>query len=127
MKTLSFRIVTGVAKGYYHDLAGVAENGLVDQVASLWQEFAKEEFDKSNTYVSAVVQPGCVVYHQDWGCPVSGESVIILSGTANPQFVKDLDAWKESVLSLAKQLKKELKQSTLSVEFFETDFIYLTD
>jgi len=127
MKTLSFRIVTGVESGYHHDVKGVADNSLVFKVSKLWQELAASEFDKSEIYVSAVTQPGSVVYHNQWGCPRGGESVIVLSGSANPNFIEDLGQWKETVVKLAKQLKKELKQSTLTVEFFETDLVYLTD
>jgi len=127
MKTLSFKLAVGVAEGYFHNISGVAENGLVEKVAKIWQELTANEFDESEIYVSAIAQPGSVIYHTDWGCPVGGESVVVLSGSANPTFVKNLNAWKETVLKLARQLKKELKQSTLSVEFFETDFIYLTD
>ena len=127
MKTISFRIVVGVEKGYFHNTKGVAESALVYKVSKLWQELTREEYNESYIYVSAVAQPGAVIYNQEWGCPTGGESVVVLSGSANPTFVKDLDAWKETVVKLAKQLKKELKQSTLTVEFFETDLVYLTD
>ena len=127
MKTLSFRLVVGVEKGYYHDVKGVASNELVEKVAELWQELAKREFDETFTYVSAVAQPGSVVYHTQWGCPTGGESVVVLSGSANPTFVKDLNKWKEVVTKLAKKLKQKLKQATLSIEFQETDLVYLTD
>ena len=127
MKTLSFRITVGVAEGYFHNLSGVAENALVHKVSELWQKIAKEEFDKSEIYVSAVAQPGSVIYHTQWGCPQGGESVVVLSGSANPTFVKDLDVWKNVVIELGKKLKKELKQTTLTIEFQETDLVYLTD
>jgi len=127
MKTLSFRIIAGIAEGYFHNVKGVAEPALVHKVSVLWQELAAEEFNKSNIYVSALVQPGAVVYHQQWGCPVGGESVVVLSGSANPNFVEDLNAWRDVVVKLAKELKKQLSQSTLTIEFFETDLVYLTD
>lgn len=126
-KTISFRIVCGVAAGYHHNLSGVADKELVNKVAKLWQEIAAEELNKNGSYVSAVAQPGSVIYHTDWGCPEGGESVVVISGSANPEFNKDLDAWKATVVKLAKELKKALSQSTLSVEFFESDFVYLTD
>jgi len=127
MKTLSFRLIVGVEKGYFHNLRGVAENGLVYKVSELWQKMAREEYNKSYIYVSAVVQPGAVVYNQEWGCPTGGESIVVLSGSANPTFIKDLDSWKETVVKLSKELKKELKQNTLTIEFQETDLVYLTD
>ena len=127
MKTKSFRIVVGIEAGYEHDVAGVANNEAVKYVAVLWQELAAEEFEKSGVYVATVTSPGAVVYHRDWGCPEGGESVAILSGSANPQFIPDADKYREAVLRIAKKLKVELKQSTLSVEFWESDYVYLTD
>lgn len=126
-QTISFRIVAGVAEGYFHNLNGISDNDLVNKVAKLWQEIAKDTFNESGIYVSAIAQPGSVVYHRGWGCPAGGESVVVLSGTANPEFIEDLDEFREIVIKLAKELKKELKQSTLSVEFFESDFVHLTD
>jgi len=126
-KTTSFRIVAGVAPGYYHELAGVAEPELVAKVASLWQQLAAEEFKNSNIYITAVVSPAAVVYHQDWGCPVGGESVVKIEGSANPQFIENMDEYKNTVKRVALALKKELKQSTLSIEFWESEFVYLTD
>ena len=127
MKTLSFRIAVGVVEGYFHNVKGVAESALVYKVSELWQELAREEYNKSFIYVSAVAQPGAVIYNQEWGCPTGGESIVVLSGSANPTFVKDLDVWKNVVIELGKKLKKELKQTTLTIEFFEADLVYLTD
>ena len=127
MKTLSFRLVVGVEKGYFHDVKGVADNGLVYKVSELWQKLAANEFNQSGIYVSVIAQPAAVIYHQEWGCPQGGESVIVLSGSANPNFIKDLDAWKKVVIKLAKELKEQLNQTTLTIEFQETDLVYLTD
>jgi hypothetical protein len=124
-KTISFRIATGVAQGYYHNLAGVAEKELVNKVASLWQELCEEEFSESGIYPSAVAIPGSVIYSPNWGCPQGGESVVVLTGSANPEFVKDMEAYKDSVLRVAKKLKEELGQTTLTVEFFESNLEYL--
>jgi len=127
MKTLSFRLTIGIAEGYFHTLNGVAENALVNKVGELWQKLAANEFNQSGIYVSVIAQPAAVVYHTDWGCPVGGESVVVLSGSANPNFVEDLNAWRNTVIKLARKLKKELNQTTLTIEFFETDLVYLTD
>jgi len=126
MKTISFRIITGVAEGYFHDLSGVAKVELATKVAKLWQRLAAEEFKNSNIYVAAAVSPAAVVYHQDWGCPAGGESVVKIEGSCNPQF-SDPEKYKDAVKRVALALKKELKQSTLSIEFWESDFVYLTD
>ena len=127
MKSRKFLIVAGVEAGYGHDVAGVASDEAVNKVAALWQQLAAEEFEESGIYIAAVVKPAAVVYHADWGCPVGGEAVVELAGAANPQFTKDLDEWQEAVIRLAKKLKVKLKQSTLSIEFSEIDFVYLAD
>ena len=127
MKSLKFNLVVGIEAGYGHDMAGVTEVEAVNKVAALWQQLAAEEFNNSGIYVSAVVKPAAAVYHTDWGCPVGGEAVVEIAGAANPQFVQDLDAWKEAVIRLAQKLKIELKQTTLSIEFSEIDFVYLAD
>ena len=124
MKSISFRIACGVAAGYYHNLAGVADAALATKVSKLWQELAKVEFEESSIYISAIVSPAAVVYSTDWGCPVGGESIVKIEGSCNPQF-SQIEDYKAAVLRVAAALKKELSQSTLTVEFFETDLVYM--
>ena len=126
-KTIGFQMVVGVAKGYFHDLNGVAEKELVEKVAGKWQEIAEEKFKETGVYVSAVTIPGAVVYSPNWGCPQGGESAVVISGVANPTFIEDLAKYKEVVLEIAKALKEELEQSTLTVEFYDREIAYLTD
>ena len=125
-KTIKFSVVVGVVAGYGHN--NEVESDATEIVAKVWQKAAAEYFAATNIYVSGVVTPGKVVYHTDWGCPVGGEVVAVVSGSANPQFTEDLEAWKQAVIAVAKAVKTELKQSTISVEFQEVeDFVYLND
>lgn len=121
-KTLRFEIVSGVNKGYFHTND---ENESLDLVGGIWQEIAKKEFEKSNIYVSAVMKPSKTIYNEEWGCPKNGEETIVITGVANKEFVKDIEKWKDTVMKLAKQLKNQLKQSTLTCEFMETELHYL--
>ncbi|MDU1320986.1 MAG: hypothetical protein E6931_05680 [Clostridium botulinum] len=121
-KTLRFEIVSGVNKGYFHTNS---QSESLDLVGGIWQKIAKEEFEKSNIYVSAVIKPSKTVYNQEWGCPENGEETVVLTGVANEEFVDDIEKWKDTVIKLAKELKNQMKQSTLTCEFIETELHYL--
>ncbi|NFN88116.1 hypothetical protein FDF31_16000 [Clostridium sporogenes] len=121
-KTLRFEIVSGVNKGYFHTNS---QSESLDLVGGIWQKMAKEEFKKSNIYVSAVIKPSKTVYNQEWGCPENGEETVVLTGVANEEFVDDIEKWKDAVIKLAQELKKQMKQSTLTCEFIETELHYL--
>lgn len=121
--TLRFEIVSGVNKGYFTE-----ENKTIDNlnlIGSIWQKIAKEEFEVCDIYISAVISSSKTVYHELWGCPKSGEETVIITGVANKEFVKDLDEWKQCVLRLAKKLKSELGQNTMTCEFMNTELYYL--
>jgi len=81
-KTIKFSVVVGVVAGYGHN--NEVENA-VNIVAEAWQKAAADYFATTGIYPSGVVTPGKVVYHTDWGCPVGGEVVAVVSGSANPQ------------------------------------------
>ncbi|WMJ82289.1 hypothetical protein RBU49_08585 [Clostridium sp. MB40-C1] len=123
-KTLRFEIVTGVNKGYFHNNN---QNESLNLVGELWQRIAKQEFEKSNIYVSAVMKVSKTIYNEAWGCPKGGEETIVITGVANKEFVQDMNAWKNTVIKLAKEVKKELKQSTLTCEFNEVEMFYFKD
>lgn len=120
-KTLRFEIVSGVNEGYFHDNK---YSSVVNFTASLWQKIARKEFETSGVYISAVIKSSKTVYHEAWGCPKGGEETVVITGVANKEFVDNIDKWKNTVIKLAKQLKKEFKQSTLTCEFLETELHY---
>lgn len=122
-KTLRFEIVTGIQAGYEK-----LHNDITDYekiVSRLWQDNAKLFFEENNIYVSAVIKRSYTVYNQEWGCPEGGERTVVITGVANKEFVDDLENWKQTVLILAKKLKEQLKQSTMTCEFMETELYYL--
>ena len=127
MKSKEFSIVIGVDAGYQGQTSGIASNQAAMLVSSKWQEIAANVFEKSGIYVGAAVTASAVVYHTDWGCPVGGERTVNIEGAANPQFTENLKKWQETVVEIAETLKKELKQSTVSIIFRDVDFVYLTD
>ena len=129
-KTIKFNVVFGVTAGYEGlqspDQVNLGE--VMAKAAAAWQEAAAAEFAKSGLYISAVAAPAAAVYHTDWGCPVGGEIAVSFEGTANPQFVNDIDMWKHAVIRVVTEVKTKLKQSTTTLEFSEVnDFYYITD
>lgn len=122
-KSLKFSMVCGVNEGYAH------ENEKYNSLELLsygWAEVAEKVFNETGIYVSATIVESRTIYHQDWGCPKGGEVTATCFGSANPNFVTDMAAWKEAVIMITKKLKKDFKQSTVTVEFNEIDHVYLT-
>jgi hypothetical protein len=125
MKTLKFALEIGVIAGYGHDNAN-ADEIRIEDIGRYWQEAAADAVGEHGIYVSAVITgPNRTVYHTDWGCPVGGELTFTITGSANPNFVDDVEDWKAAVLCVANMLKKRLQQSTVTVEFSEVQVEYL--
>ncbi|GAA0182521.1 hypothetical protein SH2C18_48880 [Clostridium sediminicola] len=123
-KSIKFEIVTGINKGYFHN----NESGNnIQRVSKLWQKIAKEEFDRSGIYVSAIILESKTVYNEDWGCPPGGEDTVVITGVANLEFVDNLSHWKDTVLNLAKKIKSKLEQKTITCEFRDVEMRYIKD
>lgn len=120
--TIKATIVMGINEGYFHDNE---QADAIEVIGTKWQVQADKVFKETNIYVSAVVSHAKVVYHEDWGCPEGGEVVAVITSSLNPEFVSDKEAWKNAVLSVAKAIRDDLEQSTVTVEFSEIDLIYL--
>jgi hypothetical protein len=87
---------------------------------------ARKVFEKTGVYVSAVITMSRVVYHEDWGCPETGEYSFTLTGSCNPAFA-DLDKYLPALRELAECLKEEWKQTTLLLEITPASVIYMRD
>ncbi|URZ02292.1 hypothetical protein CLAUR_022890 [Clostridium felsineum] len=119
--TLRFEMVTGINKGYFNNNQ---QDFMFDFISELWQDIAKREFEFSRIYVSAVINKSKSVYNEELGCPKGGEYTFVITGVANSEFINDIIEWKNAVIRIAKTLKRELKQSTLSCEFLNTELYY---
>lgn len=121
MKSIKFVATIGINEGY-----SLADQNAVDMIAfgELYKEVAKDVFESQGQYVSCSATPVKTLYHADWGCPVGGENCVMLTGICNPQF-SEISAWRQAVLSVCKELKKQLNQSTVTVEFMESEIEYL--
>lgn len=121
MLTLTAKVTIGINEGYNHS----NDSGLKDSFGAFLYNFLEENEDQVGEYISFVVYPTKTIYKNEWGCPDGGEDTITLEATANPKFVHDLKTWKFHVTKYIELLKKELKQSTVMIQFYETDVQYL--
>lgn len=126
-KSKSFSITIGFVAGYFH--GNESDGKIVNRakaVALLWQNLAQAHFEEYGVYPSAIVQDSLTVYHQDWGCPKGGEATVTLSGCFKPKdnTETELDRWMIAVRRTAMKLKYQLDQSTLRIQWFDTDCEY---
>lgn len=122
--TKSFKIVIGVTEGYFHK-NNTQKN--VEEISELWKEIAKKQMNLSGLYISAVINPSKTIYNTEWGCPKGGEDTFTITGEANPEFTPDINKWIEVVGECTRELKKQLKQSTVTIEFQDIQLAYLTE
>jgi hypothetical protein len=153
MKTLAFYAVFGVVEGYHHNniMPILTPRGLerlpvnnesnLKIVSKAWQEAMQDEFDTSGVLVSAVLSESNTVYSVGFGCPEGGEKTVTVNGHFNPKFIKKkpgfsenssariaFTAYHQAVVRVCNAVKKELKQTTVSIAFYDLDdFVYLAD
>ena len=98
-----------------------------DTMKTKWQEYAKEYFDMTGVYVSAIAIEGNAIYNKDWGCPTSGEPCITFNCTINPHFITDFEVYEAGIIYITKKLKKEFHQHTITITKIPSGVFYLTD
>lgn len=97
-------------------------DGIYREIADILEETAKTQ----EYYISFVISPTKTIYKEEWGCPgPEGERTITLECVANPEFITDLEVWKECVLNCIKSIKAAFNQSTVTCIFSECDIEYL--
>jgi hypothetical protein len=122
MDTISFKLVLGVNEGYTDNGSEVD----ITSINELWLEKAEAVANSTSIYISGISSLGHALYRHEWGCPEGGEPVVIFTGSLNSEFCKDAEAWKQAVRKVSLDLKKDLKQTTATLEFSSVDMEYLT-
>ena len=128
-ETVKFEVVVAIP-----DLGRTIVNGKqlsdLDIASRVWKTFAKKFYEKTDIYVSAIVNEGRALYLKEWGCPSNGEHTVTYNCTMNPNFIKDMCEYENGVIWIAKQLKKYFKQHTVSITKISSEgtfMEYLTD
>lgn len=98
---------------------GYASNPLftADDIATMWQQVVKHEYEETGAIVNAVMTSSRVLYLEQYGCPPGGCEAITLIGVSDCQYVKDLDSYKQSILKCVKILKIGIGQVNVRVVF----------
>lgn len=101
----------------------------IEKMIKSWQKYAKEYFDKTGVYVSAIVNEGRAVYNEDWGCPDGGERTLTFNCTRNPKFIEDKYEYQRGIHYIVANLKKEFNQHTITITLMHTGtgIMYITD
>jgi hypothetical protein len=132
--TIGFKITFGVNEGYFHANENTSDNlnKVSDDIILMISQVANEPYGKGSwfgqkrdIYVSGILTPANICYPSMFGCPQGGEKGFIYSGCMNPAFVENKNCYMQAVESLAKMIKKKYQQSTVTVEFTDTEMVYL--
>lgn len=124
MKTTKFTATLGFNEWYNHENAWIQD--LEKSVWKIWQVKAKEVFEKTQIYISAIVQDANAIYHTERWCPEWGEKIARIEWVRNPEFMQDAEKYKQAVIDVLTMCQEELKQTTAQVDFSEdAEFFYV--
>lgn len=127
MSGVSFSVVFGVVRGYYHDNASPQAH---EVVSSAWMVACEQERVRSGYVIGGFVSSGLTAYPKELGCPNGGEVCAIVQGSSNPKFLDadKFDDYVKAVTRVADAVRTALGQSTALVSFTGAQHVrYLTE
>lgn len=94
-----------------------------EYIAQLWEDSANKEYLSSGIYVTGFIDVNRLVCGKVRGCSL-GEVAYVISVTRNPIEIWDKDAFKDSFINVAKDIKVKLENPlmTLSIQELDTHF-----
>lgn len=128
----SFRATFGVAPGYGEQAETKSQAlGLpaISMVAEAWNVAALEVEKAYGLYIPAVLNESRTIYKLEWGCPPGGEVTVTVTGCYNlvHNSAYDLLFWQHSVRRTVEVTKELLKQTTVTLEWFEIEVEYISN
>ena len=97
-----------------------------EEIVRLYNNAVLRVEEECGVYISSTIIPSITIYKNEWGCPKEGEYTYTLSGSCNPAF-SDAEKYKEALLVLAQELRKEFKQSTVLLEMYPAEVVYFRE
>ena len=117
-------IIFGIHEGYY-----TTNNEEIDcsVVIPQLQKILKDyKYNHHNERLTGIISTGRAIYEEDRGCPSTGEPVIRFETTYNREKTQSNEyEWKCGVRALAKIIREEYKQTTVTLEFIESSLHYI--
>lgn len=98
----------------------------IEDICAIYQDVAKEVFEDTGVYISAVCNDARIVYHIEWGCPKGGEFAYTFTGSCNP-FFSEKEKYTQALQMVAKLMKEKLHQSTVLLEIVPAHIEYFKD
>ena len=126
INSIKWTLILGIKSGYEFSKNAKQVRLSEEEIACLYRNAALRVEEKSGVYISSVIIPSITIYKNEWGCPKEGEYTYTLSGSCNPAF-SDAEKYKEALLVLAQELRKEFKQSTVLLEMYPAEVAYFRE
>lgn len=124
MNEHAFEFVVGVNPGYFHD--NPCSTPLI-VVSDAWNKAAEQCLADGGSYIPVVMHEAKAVYRREWGCPIGGETVVVVSGVRNPEFNPVPVQWSACVTLICETVRTLLGQTTATLRITPCHFAYLKD
>ena len=133
VKTNKVSAVLGIDFDFFNTSCGAASiEQAMTIISKKYNAIAEKNFQDHKKefgieiYVSAVITPSNTVYREEWGCPKNGERTYKLECTRNPKFIEDKYKYIEMATKNIIELKEELNQCTVLLEYSDLDCMYIS-